>query len=98
VDVELKEAVPPDTLYHGTGEKYVESIDREGLIPKSRLYVHLSADIPTAEKVGQRHGKPVIYKVDCRRMAADGFRFYLSVNKVWLTKEVPVKYLEKVRG
>ena len=98
VDVELEEAVPPDTLYHGTGEKYVESIDREGLIPKSRLYVHLSADIPTAEKVGQRHGKPVIYKVDCRRMAADGFRFYLSVNKVWLTKEVPVKYLEKVRG
>ena len=98
VAVELEEAVPPDTLYHGTGEKYVESIDREGLIPKSRLFVHLSADIPTAEKVGQRHGKPVISKVDCRRMAADGFRFYLSVNKVWLAKEVPVKYLEKVRG
>ena len=98
VDVELKEAVPPDTLYHGTGEKDVESIDREGLISKSRLYVHLSADIPTAEKVGQRHGKPVIYRVDCRKMAEDGYKFYRSVNLVWLTKKVPVGYIKKVKG
>lgn len=27
VDVELTEAVPPAVLYHGTGIKYVESID-----------------------------------------------------------------------
>jgi len=31
VDVELKEAVPPEVLYHGTGRKYVESINKEGL-------------------------------------------------------------------
>ena len=41
VDVELEEKEPPEYLYHGTGEKYVESIDKIGLIPKSRLYVHL---------------------------------------------------------
>ncbi len=63
VDVELPERVPPEVLYHGTGEKYVSSIDREGLIPKSRLYVHLSSDTDTAEKVGRRHGRPVIYTV-----------------------------------
>ena len=50
----------PEILYHGTGEKFVASIDEQGLIPKSRLYVHLSGDIDTARKVGQRHGKPVI--------------------------------------
>ncbi len=60
VDVELEEREPPAILYHGTGEKYVPSIDRIGLIPKSRLYVHLSADVATAVKVGQRHGKPVV--------------------------------------
>ena len=65
VDVEPEEKIPPDVLYHGTGEKYVTSIERHGLIPKSRLYVHLSSDIETAEKVGQRHGKPVVYTVDC---------------------------------
>ncbi len=71
------------------------TFDEQGLIPKSRLYVHLSADIPTAKKVGSRHGKPVIYEVDCKRMTADGFKFYFSVNHVWLTKAVPVKYLHK---
>ena len=96
VDVELQEWVPPEILWHGTGEKYVESIDREGLISKSRLYVHLSKDEDTAIKVGSRHGKPVIYNVKAKQMYDDGYKFYLSVNGVWLTKEVPVKYLIKL--
>lgn len=96
VDVELKKAVPPDILYHGTGEKYVSSIDKEGLLPKSRLYVHLSKDEDTAVNVGKRHGKPVVYKVDARKMQEDGFEFFLSVNGVWLTNEVPVKYIFKL--
>lgn len=96
VDVELKETVPPTVLYHGTGEKYVASIDSTGLIPKSRLYVHLSADYETAIKVGSRHGKAVVYTVDTASMIADGYVFYISENGVWLTKTVPVKYLKKV--
>jgi putative RNA 2'-phosphotransferase len=95
VDVELQEAIPPAVLYHGTGEKYVSSIDEQGLLPKSRLYVHLSADEETARKVGLRHGKPLIYTVDCAAMAADGYKFYLSANHVWLTKKVPTIYLSK---
>lgn len=95
VDVELPVAVLPEFLYHGTGQKYVESIEKIGLIPKSRLYVHLSGDIDTAVKVGGRHGKPVVYKVESGRMQEDGFVFYRSVNGVWLVKEVPAAYLEK---
>ena len=95
VDVELKEVMPPETLYHGTGEKYTSSIDEQGLIPKSRLYVHLSSDVKTAENVGVRHGKSVIYTVKSGQMQKDGYVFYRSVNGVWLTKEVPAKYLEK---
>ncbi len=96
VDVELEEKEPPELLWHGTGEKYVVSIDEQGLIPKSRLYVHLSKDEDTAIKVGQRHGKPVLYHVKAKQMFDDGYKFYLSANGVWLTKEVPVRYLEKV--
>ena len=95
VDVELERKTPPPALYHGTGEKYAEDIDREGLIPKGRLYVHLSADVETARKVGSRHGKPVIYQVDCKRMAADGHVFFFSANHVWLTKRVPAQYLAR---
>ena len=95
VDVELEERIPPEILWHGTGEESVASIDRQGLLPMSRLYVHLSTDVETARNVGSRHGKPVIYQVDCRKMMEDGLRFYFSVNKVWLTKKVPAGYLKK---
>ncbi len=95
VDVELKMEVPPESLYHGTATKYEDAIDLEGLIPKSRLYVHLSGDEETAQKVGIRHGKLVMYKVKSGEMYKDGYEFFRSVNGVWLTKVVPVKYLEK---
>ncbi len=96
VDVELEKKIPPDILWHGTGEKYVSSIDVQGLIPKGRLYVHLSSDMDTAKKVGSRHGKPVIYEIDCQKMTEDGYAFYFSANQIWLTKGVPVKYLKKL--
>ena len=95
VDVELEQKTPPELLYHGTGEKYTASIDVQGLIPKSRLYVHLSPDYDTAVKVGSRHGKPVVYTVAAGEMKKNGYVFYQSVNGVWLTKNVPVEFLRK---
>lgn len=96
VDVELPVVTPPGLLYHGTGEKSTPSIDRQGLLPMSRLYVHLSGDIETARKVGSRHGRPVIYEVMCGKMADAGFLFYRSANGVWLTKSVPPQFLNKL--
>lgn len=96
VDVELEKKEPPEYLWHGTGEKYVACIKEQGLLPKSRLYVHLSMDYETAVKVGSRHGKPVIFKIPAKKMAAAGHAFYRAVNGVWLTKEVPSEYLEEV--
>ena len=55
--------------------------------------MHLSKDYETAKTVGSRHGNPVVYRVNAKQMAEDGYQFYLSVNGVWLTKEVPVQYL-----
>ncbi len=92
VDVQLQPAVPPDMLYHGTAERFAQSIQKQGLLPQSRLYVHLSKDTETAEKVGKRHGTPKIYTIDTKRMVADGYTFYLSANGVWLTKCVPPQY------
>lgn len=86
---------PPETLFHGTGEKYTASIDREGLRPKERLYVHLSSDAETAVTVGRRHGQPVVYTVAAGQMARDGYAFYRFANGVWLTKRVPAAYLAK---
>ncbi len=96
VDLNLVPVVPPDVLYHGTAEKFVESIDREGLVRKSRQYVHMSKDIDTAMKVGIRHGKPIIYIIKSGQMHFDGYKFFESNNGVWLTDKVPIKYLEKM--
>ena len=96
VDVGLEERKPPATLFHGTAERFAASIERKGLLPMGRLYVHLSPDVATARTVGTRHGKPLVYAVDCRGMRADGHRFWLSENRVWLTEQVPPRYLHRL--
>lgn len=95
IDVELEELEPPEILYHGTSEKFCSSINAQGLLKISRLYVHLSSDVETAEKVGRRHGKPKIFLVESLQMFNDGYKFYRSVNGVWLTEHVPAKYLKE---
>lgn len=95
VDVELAELEPPEILYHGTSEKFSASILAQGLLKMSRLYVHLSGDVETAEKVGLRRSKPKVFVVESGKMFADGFKFFKSVNGVWLTEHVPAKYLKE---
>jgi len=93
VDLQLAPKQPPSILWHGTGLKNVAGIWKKGLLPNGRQYVHLSDDPETAAKVGSRHGKPVIFVVDADAMAKDGLRFFQSENGVWLTDDVPSKYL-----
>ncbi|EDM78613.1 possible phosphotransferase [Plesiocystis pacifica SIR-1] len=93
VDLELDERPPPAQLFHGTPRRFVDSILREGLIPKARHHVHLSADEATARQVGARRGPPVILLVDAATMAADGHRFFVSANGVWLCERVPPEHL-----
>lgn len=94
VDLQLPESVPPDCLYHGTVPRFLDSIRGKGLLKGERHDVHLSPDRETAVRVGKRRGLPHILTVKAKEMHADGFKFYLSANGVWLTDHVPPKYLE----
>lgn len=93
INVDLKEATPPDSLYHGTATRFLESIFKEGLKKMNRNHVHLSENMKTANEVGKRYGKPVLLKIDSKRMYNDGIKFYLSNNNVWLTDYVPITYI-----
>jgi putative RNA 2'-phosphotransferase len=93
VDLGLEPRTPPDALFHGTAQRFLDSIREGGLVPGQRQHVHLSTNIDTARAVGQRHGKPVILVVDTVRMHTDGHVFLLSDNDVWLTEHVPPSYL-----
>ena len=94
VDLGLENQCPPDILYHGTAERFLSSILERGLIKGSRQHVHLSQDLNTATKVGSRHGKPVILKIDALKMYKSGYAFYISKNRVWLTDHVPIEFIQ----
>ncbi|WP_269233762.1 RNA 2'-phosphotransferase [Flavobacterium flavigenum] len=94
VELHLAEVQPSEFLYHGTVSKFLDNIKKEGLQKMSRQHVHLSQEKETATKVGSRRGIPLILTIRSGEMHKDGFKFYLSENNVWLTDEVPVKYIE----
>ncbi|MFC1415896.1 RNA 2'-phosphotransferase [Streptacidiphilus cavernicola] len=93
VELGYTDAEPPALLFHGTHPSVLDTIRREGLRPMQRHDVHLSPDAGTAVRVGARRGRPVVLTVDAARMAADGHRFRVSANGVWLTDTVPPEYL-----
>ncbi|HDR9010694.1 TPA: RNA 2'-phosphotransferase [Burkholderia vietnamiensis] len=93
---EYVENQPPEFLYHGTVERFLDSILKQGLHPGARHHVHLSANIETAISVGRRRGNPVVLKIDSARMYRHGFKFFLTENGVWLTAAVPIDFLKRL--
>ncbi len=94
IDLELEQIEPPEILYHGTVEKFVDEIKKSGLQKMNRQHVHLSQTKETATNVGSRRGKPIILEVQASDMWREGYKFYRSANGVWLTDSVPWKYID----
>ena len=95
IDLAYEPIQPPEELFHGTAERFMNSILKEGLKKRNRHHVHLSAILETAEQVGARHGRLVVLKVDSGEMYKEGYAFYKSENDVWLTDHVPVRFLRQ---
>ena len=96
IDIGFDVVTPPDVLFHGTAQKSVDSILKSGIEKRGRQYVHLSPDISTAIKVGERHGDVRIFEINAKQMKEDGKIFYLSKNGVWLTDFVDRKYIKLI--
>lgn len=94
VDLQYEPQVPPELLYHGTPERFLESIRATGLNKGQRHHVHLSPDPQTATKVGQRRGRAVVLTIRSGEMHRQGHVFYRSANGVWLVHHVPVRFIE----
>jgi putative RNA 2'-phosphotransferase len=93
IDLAYEPTTPPDFLYHGTATRFIQSIENQGLMKGSRHHVHLSLDEVTARKVGSRHGSPIILTIKSKEMFEAGYVFYVSENDVWLTDNVPLKFI-----
>jgi putative RNA 2'-phosphotransferase len=94
VDLALAPRRPPDVLFHGTVQRFLPPIRRDGLLRGKRTHVHLSPDVETARRVGQRRGEAIVLEVDAAAMADAGLAFYRSENGVWLTDFVAPRYLK----
>lgn len=93
VDLLLSNDYPPESLYHGTAEKYLPSILKEGLDSRSRQFVHLTENRDTAVKTGARHGKPAVLIIDSGAMHKAGYLFHNLGPGIWVTKIVPAEYI-----
>jgi putative RNA 2'-phosphotransferase len=93
VELEMEPCVPPRTLYHGTATRFLNLIFHQGVTPRRRQFVHLSADRETAAEVGRRHGEPVVLVVDSGRMSDEGAEFFVAPDDIWLTKSIPVEFI-----
>lgn len=93
VDLKLNSVKPPNILYHGTAMQSVNGILSDGIKKRKRNHVHLSDDYLIAYETGKRHGKPIVFEINARKMMKDGYKFYRS-GTVWLTEFVPTKYVK----
>ena len=92
--VALPPATPPDLLYHGTSPDAAERIAAEGLIARTRQYVHLAVSRAGAEEVGRRKCRtPVMLVVDAAAAHAAGVVFYRGNEHVWLADAVPPRFI-----
>lgn len=93
VDIGVESIEPPARLYHGTARDLARTVLREGLKPRGRTYVHLSASLEEALMVGQRRdASPAILVVDALAAHSSGIRFYAS-GPLYLAGEIPPGFL-----
>lgn len=88
-------AVPPNSLYHGTSPDVLMKIQKNGLLPMHRQYVHLSADKATARSVGLRkHKRPIILEIQAKdAMEKGSVAFYRGNDQVWLSDSIPSQFI-----
>lgn len=94
INADLKKYTGCRFVYHGTQRKFLESIFKDGLVPGSREYVHLSPDPMTARNVALRRGPEIaILRIDLEGLEDE---VYVSGNGVILVKRVSPEHIVKV--
>ena len=94
VDLNIMPTEPPERLYHGTAEQFLDSIFTEGLKPMGRQFVHLYQNSEGALDVGGRKGKAVLLVINTSAMYTEGCAFYQAGDGIWLTHNVPPTYIQ----
>ena len=94
VELELEEERDIEVFYHGTTEKAVPKIMREGLRSMKRSWVHLSPTADIAVNVGlRRTARPIVLEIDAKAAREEGTRFYKATSNVFLCRQVRPRHI-----
>lgn len=86
-------AHPPEFLLHVTRRSKVESIQKIGLHPQGRNFVHLTSRHDYAAKIidnAPHPDKGIALVVETAQLANSGLHFYQASDHVWLASQVSV--------
>ena len=82
-------------LYHGTTPGASHQILREGLKPKGRLKVHLSASVKDAIEVGKRKCRePVVLEINAKAAKKAGVKIEKASERVYVANEIPARFIK----
>jgi len=97
IDVELDFPVDdvPDSLFYPSSQEELDILLETGLLPSDRKSVHLSHTFKDAMVAGiHRVKEPIILEIDAKNCMDDGIMIQHAGTTVYITKEVPPKYLK----
>ena len=96
IDLDLEAQTPPPFLLHGTADRFIEGITKEGLNKQKRHHVHLTESAAVAKAVGSRYGKIVLLQIDSETMNNKGYKFFKTANNVWLVESIPYEFISTI--
>jgi putative RNA 2'-phosphotransferase len=93
-EIAYEPAVPPALLYHGTNEKALKEIRKEGLKSLGRQYVHCTTSLQRATMVAQRRSDEIVMlEIQASVAHAAGIVFYHPEPEHYLVKAVPAEFI-----
>ena len=93
--MDVPRVTPPDVLYHGTTPKLASEINRRGLVPRNRQYVHLTETREEAIRIGfRRDPKPAMVTIRAKEALKAGVEFYRGNDGAFLAARIPREFCD----
>lgn len=97
IELDLPTNNIPDSLYYPATPEEIDLLLETGLKPIDRKKVHLSKTIANAIEAGRsRVDNPLVLEIDIKTAISDGIVIQKAAPTVFLTNEIPAKYLKKI--
>lgn len=93
--LDMEEVEPPEFLYHGTGERQALDATRQGLSPRSRRFILLTASPDEAVRIALRRvDHPALVVIHARKARENGVTFYRGSDGSYLARRIPREFCE----